>query len=384
MKALALRAISAALIAAIATPVPAFASVPAPAPKPEFQDAMKAFGRPESAPAATPAIPVRSAARKSRQIRPAVASHAAAGKRRGKVAAKRDRAPRASKRLAAAEPRPEGIRETRTPSPGPLDLLEFGGFELPAEIVEALPRPIVSGVIAAQARAYLVRTATIGSTMETYGTRIMRARLTAAGIRGKALDHAITQGVKSGEAGKIGAEFSIGMLHDVFAIRLARAVKQGRADGIPGLGVFSAYRDPTLGVGGMRDKASSMHAAAGAADVNGIDSAAKKAKWKQIANANGLYVPYNSWVERNHTQLMPIYTTNQVPALRKIVVAAAKEREPVQNRVALWRASGVPIEAIEPVKVVQIAMHDGRRARPHRLRVTYRHHHQHHRRAARA
>lgn len=355
------RLIALAIVTTLAVPVEAMASTP------QFQDVMKGFG--QQAAAVSPDA-VKPKVSRPRSIR---------YKPRQKPV--REAAPKAVKTAARKKPaKPSPPEPAYTPSGrvGVLDLAEFGGFNLPDEIVEAMPRFIVSGVIAAQARAYLVQTATVGGTMMTYGRRIVTKRLKDDGLTGKALAAALVQATRKGEVARAGVEFSIAMLHDVFAIRLARAVRQGRAEGITNLGAYSAYRGPDLGVGGMRDKAASIHASGGATDVHGIDSKAKAAKWKRIANENGLYVPYASWVERNHTQLMPIFTTHQLPPLRRIIVEAARSRETTVDRVALWKASGVKLDAIEPVAVVQLAMHTPRSRRHYPVSAARAHHRRHH------
>src|SRR5215813_10524999 len=68
----------------------------------------------------------------------------------------------------------------------------------------------------AEARAYLVETASPGYTMTLQGP-----------------------------------ELAIGRLHPEFAIRLEHAIREARSVGLPFVGVFSAYRPPAFGVGGF-------------------------------------------------------------------------------------------------------------------------------------
>src|SRR5262249_37651509 len=71
----------------------------------------------------------------------------------------------------------------------------------------------------AQARAYLVETASPGYTMTLQGP-----------------------------------EIAIGRLHPEFAVRLEHAIREARSAGLPFASIFSAYRPPGFGVGGFSDK----------------------------------------------------------------------------------------------------------------------------------
>src|SRR5262249_5180952 len=76
----------------------------------------------------------------------------------------------------------------------------------------------------AEARAYLIETASPGYTMTLQG-----------------------------------AELAIGRLRPEFVVRLAHAIREARNAGLPFAGVFSAYRPPAFGVGGFADKFNSLH-----------------------------------------------------------------------------------------------------------------------------
>lgn len=364
MNALTLRGTAIALAVLIAIPAEAFAL-------PQFQDVMKGYGPPV---AAEPVLSIRPTVRRP-SIRykghaaPRKAPERRAAKSAGKkAAAKARRASKAPARSAKVTPPPPKVAPMPDPVASVFDLDEFGGFNLPDGVLDLLPRAVVSGVVAAQAKAFLVKTVSIGGTMMTYGRRIAKER-----------------GLPPADAPRLGAEFAIGMLHDVFAIRLARAVKRARSDGLD-VGVMSAYRDPTLHVGGYADKEKSNHAAGLAADIKGIATVAIAKKWQRIANDNGLYLPYgpNNSAERNHTQLL--MTAATTPPLRKIIHAAARAKEPVQDRIALWKASGVKIEDVEPVRVEQLAYIGGghrKYARNYARRYArHRHHRVHYARAA--
>lgn len=207
------------------------------------------------------------------------------------------------------------------------------------------PRAIVAAAVVDEARGYLVKTATPGGTMTTLGPAV-----------------------------------AIGHLHPVFAVRLARSVREGRAAGLSGLGIFSAFRPPSLRVGGFRDKFNSWHAAGAAVDMAGVSTTARAMLWQKIANANGLYLPYgpHNAAERNHTQLLMLPTTT--PAVRKTLTV-----DGTTDVRRMWLASGIALDLVEAVSVVQSAVFGGgsRRhyaARSHPAKVKYvksyhRHHH---------
>jgi hypothetical protein len=145
-----------------------------------------------------------------------------------------------------------------------------------AEPAEPSPLNVSFALELFEARQYLVRTSLAGATMTRQGP-----------------------------------ELAIERLHPVFAIRLARAIRQARASGLPNAGVYSAYRPPIFGIGGFRDKSMSMHAYGLAVDMKGIGRPGSKdaAKWYRIAGAHRIYNPYgpNHRAEWNHYQ--PTFST---------------------------------------------------------------------------
>ena len=94
------------------------------------------------------------------------------------------------------------------------------------------PAPATETDRTARARAYLIETATPGYTMTRQGP-----------------------------------ERAIGRLHPEFVNRLAAAIAEARAAGLPFAGIFSAYRPPAFGVGGFADKFHSLHTYGLAVDV---------------------------------------------------------------------------------------------------------------------
>ena len=123
----------------------------------------------------------------------------------------------------------------------------------------------------ARARAYLIATATPGYTMTRQGP-----------------------------------ERAIGRLHPAFVNRLAAAIAEARATGLPFAGIFSAYRPPAFGVGGFVDKFHSLHTYGLAVDVTGIGAPGTPSAllWHEIAARHGVICPYGpqNLMEWNHCQ----------------------------------------------------------------------------------
>ena len=110
----------------------------------------------------------------------------------------------------------------------------------------------------AEARAYLVETASPGYTMTLQGP-----------------------------------ELAIERLHPEFAVRLANAIREARDSGLSSAGLFSAYRPPAFGVGGFADKFNSLHSYGLAVDLAGIGGpgSPEAQHWHEIASRNGCRAP---------------------------------------------------------------------------------------------
>ena len=121
-----------------------------------------------------------------------------------------------------------------------------------------------------------------------------------------------------------GAELAIGRLHPEFVVRLANAVREARSAGMPFAGVFSAYRPPAFGVGGFSDKFNSLHTYGLAVDMHGIGrpGSPEAQLWHETAARNGVVCPYGprDRAEWNHCQ----------PTSVKIIVAENPLRETVR------------------------------------------------------
>jgi hypothetical protein len=142
----------------------------------------------------------------------------------------------------------------------------------------------------AEARAYLVETASPGYTMTLQGP-----------------------------------EVAIGRLHPEFAVRLEHAIREARSAGLPSASVFSAYRPPAFGVGGFSNKFNSLHTYGLAVDMRGIGTpgSAEAELWHHIAAKNGVVCPYGprDRAEWNHCQ----------PTSVKMIVAQNPLRETVTS-----------------------------------------------------
>lgn len=143
----------------------------------------------------------------------------------------------------------------------------------------------------AQARAYVVETATPGHTMTLQGPELATERL-----------------------------------HPEFVVRLANAIREARNAGLPFAGVFSAYRPPAFGVGGFSDKFNSLHTYGLAVDMTGIGKAGSPEAqlWHAIAARNGVVCPYGPRhrAEWNHCQPTSIKIIMAANPLRETVTAA--------------------------------------------------------------
>ena len=151
------------------------------------------------------------------------------------------------------------------------------------------PTPARTAAEIADARAYLIETASPGFTMTLQG-----------------------------------AELAIGRLHPEFVVRLANAIREARSAGMPFAGVFSAYRPPAFGVGGFSDKFNSLHTYGLAVDMHGIGrpGSPEAQLWHQTAARNGVVCPYGprDRAEWNHCQ----------PTSVKIILAENPLRETVR------------------------------------------------------
>ena len=151
------------------------------------------------------------------------------------------------------------------------------------------PAPRTAAEIA-EARAYLIETASPGYTMTLQGP-----------------------------------EVAIGRLHPEFAVRLASAIREARSAGLAFAGVFSAYRPPAFGIGGFSDKFNSLHTYGLAVDMHGIGNpgSPEAQLWHQIAAKNGVVCPYGprARTEWNHCQPTSVKIILSENPLRETVTA---------------------------------------------------------------
>jgi hypothetical protein len=180
-----------------------------------------------------------------------------------------------------------------------------------------------------------------------------------------------------------GPELAIGRLHPEFVVRLANAIREARGAGLPFAGVFSAYRPPAFGVGGFSDKFNSLHTYGLAVDMQGIGrpGSPEAQLWHEIAARNGVVCPYgpHDRAEWNHCQPTSVKMILAQNPLRETVSAAGpfdlESMFEAGNRMiesmasaaeSLYRAAPTPVRALEAsasdlVRTVQVA--SGRRAK---------------------
>ncbi len=152
-----------------------------------------------------------------------------------------------------------------------------------------------------------------------------------------------------GTMSRQGPSVAIGLIHPVFAVRLARAIRAARSEGVPA-GLMSAYRPPAFGVGGFRDKFNSLHSYGLAVDMGGIGGpgSAFARRWYAIAAAHGVHGPYGPYngAEWNHYQLVPLKIVTAGNPLRRTITG----RGPIALAL-MWLASGVGLAATAPIAI---------------------------------
>jgi hypothetical protein len=123
---------------------------------------------------------------------------------------------------------------------------------------------------------------------------------------------------------KQGSELAIERLHPEFAIRLTKALREARDYGLQA-GIFSAYRPPAFGVGRFSDKFNSLHAYGLAADLYGIGrpGSVEALWWHEIAAKHGVICPYghHDKAEWNHCQPTGLKVVSADNLLRETVTA---------------------------------------------------------------
>ena len=161
-----------------------------------------------------------------------------------------------------------------------------------------------------------------------------------------------------------GPELAIGRLHPEFVVRLANAIREARGAGMPFAGVFSAYRPPAFGVGGFSDKFNSLHTYGLAVDMQGIGrpGSPEAQLWHEIAARNGVVCPYgpHDRAEWNHCQPTSVKMILAQNPLRETVSAAGpfdlESMFEAGNRMiesmasaaeSLYRATPTPVRALE-------------------------------------
>jgi hypothetical protein len=142
-----------------------------------------------------------------------------------------------------------------------------------------------------------------------------------------------------------GPELAIDRLHPEFVVRLANAIREARAEGLPSVGVFSAYRPPAFGIGGFHDKFKSLHSYGLAVDMHGIgqSGSAQAQLWHEIAARNGVVCPYGPRdpAEWNHCQPTSLKMILAANPLRETITAAGP-----RHLETMFEAGNVVIESM--------------------------------------
>jgi hypothetical protein len=158
-----------------------------------------------------------------------------------------------------------------------------------------------------------------------------------------------------------GPELAIERLHPEFAVRLAKALREGRDSGLSSAGIYSAYRPPAFGVGGFSDKFNSLHAYGLAVDLYGIGrpGSSEAQRWHEIAASHGVICPYGPHhkSEWNHCQPTGVKIVLAENLLRDTITADG----PVSLE-AMFEAGNSVVEspANDNSRQVQAAALDGR------------------------
>jgi hypothetical protein len=164
-----------------------------------------------------------------------------------------------------------------------------------------------------------------------------------------------------------GPQTAIARLNPEFVARLASAIREARASGLPSAGVSSAYRAPGFGVGRFLDRFKSLHAYGLAVDMSGIgEPGSTQAKlWHEIAGRYGVFCPYgfDSRTEWNHCQAMPTRIVCPDSPLRKTIT----EKGPIALA-EMFKVGTAVIESAPAASCVTVAANrpeDSEAIRPH-------------------
>jgi hypothetical protein len=129
-------------------------------------------------------------------------------------------------------------------------------------------------------------------------------------------------------------------MNPAFATRLASAIKQARAEGLP-VTVTSGFREPGQTGSAYDAGGNSSHSYGLASDIGGLDGPNGRVtqRWAQIAEQNGLHNPYGigDSKEFNHWQL-PELPLEQSPTM----LAALKAAKTSGDWPKVWAAYSMP------------------------------------------
>jgi hypothetical protein len=125
-------------------------------------------------------------------------------------------------------------------------------------------------------------------------------------------------------------------LHPDYAVRMANAIKQARAAGLP-VTLQSGFRTPDVTGSGYDSAGYSLHGYGASGDVGGIGGAGspQAQKWAKIAQSNGLSNPYGvgNPQEYNHWQLVP-WKLESRPDIQAKLIAAKGDGPTIWNAIS--------------------------------------------------
>jgi hypothetical protein len=171
-----------------------------------------------------------------------------------------------------------------------------------------------------------------------------------------------------GSISVLGRKKSVACFNPQFALNLAAAIRDARAQGLTDAAVFSGCRPPRLGIGGFKDKRNSLHGVGLAADIHGIGApcSAEARQFHRIAASHGVFGAYGpcNRAEWNHMQGTQIKMTT--PALRTTFTPGGDITPDLQS---LWAVeSSVVLAVATPVDppVISAESRSGERTRAKR------------------
>jgi hypothetical protein len=158
----------------------------------------------------------------------------------------------------------------------------------------------------------------------------------------------------------LGREKSVECFNPQFAINLAATIRDARKHGFSDASVLSGCRPPRLGIGGFKDKKNSLHGVGLAADLHGVGTPCSESakRFHAIAASHGVLGVYGhcNRAEWNHFQGTAIKMTS--PELRESFTAAG---DIAPNLERLWLVEApVVFDVAMPVSLGSVVADNSR------------------------